>query len=155
MPTKDQRLQHLYRQYQSLHAHQPTGTDAVCRWAVSQGLLQLPHTDPYAVLASDMASALRAETATGEDGREYRVNHAARISRFGVQETLWAEMGYAPHEHMERAFAQRREQIIGDCLHLKADVDAYNALNAGSRPAIQLILDFTDDVAERETTAAA
>ena len=52
---------------------------------------------------------------------------------------------------MEKAFAQRRDQIIGDCSQLKTDVDVYNELNAGKRPEIQLVLDFTDDVAERET----
>ena len=51
---------------------------------------------------------------------------------------------------MERAFAQRRDQIIGDCLQLKTDVDVYNDLNRGKQPVIQLVLDFTDDVAERQ-----
>jgi hypothetical protein len=50
---------------------------------------------------------------------------------------------------MERAFAQRREQIIGDCLQLKTDVDVYNDKNAGKVPQIQLVLNFEDDVAER------
>jgi len=43
---------------------------------------------------------------------------------------------------------QRREQIVGDCLQLKIDVDAYNALN-NEQPDIQLELDFTFDVEER------
>ncbi|MDQ2843126.1 MAG: hypothetical protein M3Y72_19220 [Acidobacteriota bacterium] len=51
---------------------------------------------------------------------------------------------------MEKAFSQRREQVIGDCLKLKTDVDVYNDLSRGTRPEVQLILDFTDDVAERE-----
>ena len=59
-------------------------------------------------------------------------------------------MGYAPHAHMERAFSQRREQIISDCVQLKTDVDVYNTLNRGKQSPIQLILDFTEDVAERE-----
>lgn len=59
-------------------------------------------------------------------------------------------MGYAPHEHMERAFAQRREQIVGDCFQLKTDVDVYNSLRDQRRPAIQLELAFAEDVAERE-----
>jgi hypothetical protein len=49
---------------------------------------------------------------------------------------------------MERAFTQRREQVIGDCLQLQIDVEAYNAMNPTEKP-IQLILDFTDDVAEK------
>ena len=50
---------------------------------------------------------------------------------------------------MEKAFGQRREQIIGDCVQLRTDVEVYNDMNSGKHPAIQLVLDFTDDVAER------
>ena len=66
---------------------------------------------------------------------------------------MWAEMGCAPHVHMEKAFAQRREQIIGDCVHLKVDVDTYNSIKPQQHPNIQLILNFTEDVAEREMAA--
>ena len=51
---------------------------------------------------------------------------------------------------MEKAFTQRREQIVGDNLQLKIDVDVYNDLVQGKHPPIQLVLDYTDDVAERE-----
>jgi hypothetical protein len=77
------------------------------------------------------------------------VNHAVRVTKSGVQYTFWAQLGYADREHMQQAFAQRREQIVGDCLQLKIDVDAYNELNRKA-PPIQLILDFMDDVAERQ-----
>ena len=33
---------------------------------------------------------------------------------------------------------------------LKVDVDVYNDMVTGSKPLIQLVLDFTEDVAERE-----
>jgi hypothetical protein len=102
-------------------------------WAVSGGVLTLPRIDPYDVLAK---------------GRRYRVNHAVRITKSGVQYTFWATMGFAPHDHMERAFAQRREQIISDCVQLRTDVDAYNDMSKES--PIQLVLDFTEDVAERQ-----
>jgi len=52
-------------------------------------------------------------------------------------------MGFAPREHMQKAFTQRRNQIIGDCFQLKVDVDVYNDLNQ-DQPAIQLVLDFSD-----------
>lgn len=47
------------------------------------------------------------------------------------------------------AFQQRRQQIVGDCVQLKADVDSYNENRTPERP-FQLILDFTVDVEERE-----
>ncbi len=51
---------------------------------------------------------------------------------------------------MERAFAWRREQIVGDNLQLKTDVDVYNDMIRGKHPEIQLIMDYTEDVAERQ-----
>ena len=86
-------------------------------------------------------------------GSGYRVNHAVRITKGGVQHTLWAEMGFAPHDHMEKAFAQQREQVIGDCVQVKIDVDTYNRQKPSGLPAIQFVLDFTEDVAERELAA--
>jgi hypothetical protein len=44
----------------------------------------------------------------------------------------------------------RREQIIGDNVQLKIDVDVYNDMIRGKHPEIQLVLDYTDDVAERQ-----
>ena len=149
MATKAEKLQHAWHRYERLRRHAPTGTKEACRWAVIEGLIELPEVDPYDILASQMASALREETATNAKGQQYRVNHAVRITRGGVQQTMWAEMGFAPHDHMAKAFAQRREQIIGDCVRLRTDVDVYNDLIRGQYPTVQLILDFTDDVAER------
>ncbi len=49
-----------------------------------------------------------------------------------------------------KAFGQRRELIVGESFQLKIDVDVFNDLNAGKYPTFQLVLDYTDDVAERE-----
>jgi len=152
-PTKAEKLQVAWHRYEKIRKHAPTGTKEACRWAVMEGLLELPDVDRYDILAAQMANALREETAVNDQGQRYRVNHAVRIMKNGVQQTMWAEMGYAPHAHMERAFTQRREQIIGDCVQLKVDVDTYNRLKPSTHPNIQLVLDFTEDVAEREVAA--
>lgn len=150
MPNKNEQLQAIWHQYEGEHQHLPTSARQAVEWAVKVGLLILPSIDPYAVLAGQMAQALREEYQTDHKGRRYRVNHAVRVTKSGVQYTFWSSLGFAPHSHMEKAFAQRRDQIIGDCLQLKTDVDVYNDLNQGKQPPIQLVLDFTDDVAERE-----
>jgi len=149
MATKNERLQRIWHNYDAQKDHRPTSAREAVYWAVAEGFLELPYIDPYDELASQMSSALRDEYQTDEKGRRYRINHAVRVSNAGVQQTFWAVMGFAPHEHMERAFTQRREQIVGDNLQLKTDVDVYNDLNRGKRPEVQLILDYTDDVAER------
>src|ERR1035437_4685431 len=150
MLTKTEKLQSAWHSYEGRCNHLPTSARQAVEWAVAEGLLELPSIDPYDVLAGEMAQALRGEYATDDEGRRYRVNHAVRVTKGGVQYTFWAMMGCASHSHMERAFSQRREQIISDCVQLKTDVDVYNTLSRGRSSPIQLILDFTDDVAERE-----
>jgi hypothetical protein len=53
----------------------------------------------------------------------------------------------APRDHFVRSFAQRRQQIVGDCYQLKTDVDVYNSKSPEKQP-IQVPLDFTLDVEE-------
>jgi hypothetical protein len=149
MTTQAEYLQNLWKRYEKENLYEPTGTREVAEWAVREGLIRPPTVDPLDVLAGQFSRALREEYATDAHGSRYRVNHAVRISKNGVQHTFWGIMGFANHSHMERAFAQRREQVIGDCLQLKIDVDVYNEKNPAQEP-IQLILDFTEDVAERQ-----
>jgi hypothetical protein len=148
MATKNELLQKVWHEYEKAHSHLPSSARQAVEWAVSQRILTLPKIDPYDALAGEMAQALREEYSTDSQGRRYRVNHAVRVTKGGVQYTFWAMMGSAPHDHMERAFAQRREQIISDCVQFKTDVDAYNDMS--SQAPIQMILDFTEDVAERQ-----
>ena len=148
MPTQTEHLQSIWRRYEREHEHEPASAREVVEWAVGEGLMDLPEIDPFDVAAGQMARALREEYETDADGRRYRKNHAVRITKNGVQTTFWGIMGFAQRSHMERAFTQRREQVIGDCLQLQIDVEAYNAMNPIDKP-IQLVLDFTDDVAEK------
>lgn len=150
MANKFENLQNLWHKYDTEREHKPSSAREAVEWAVSEGLLELPEIDPLDVLAGEMAHALREEYQTDEQGRRYRVNHAVRVTKGGVQYTFWAAMGFAPHDHVERAFTQRRELIVGENVQLKIDVDVYNDLNRGKEPEIQLVLDYTDDVAERE-----
>ena len=55
----------------------------------------------------------------------------------------------APREHMHKAFIQRREQIVGDCVQLNTDVEAYNGFNE-SEKHIQILFDFREDIEERK-----
>jgi hypothetical protein len=146
--TKNDRLQRAWRQYEDTHGRLAATAREVVEWGVRAGLLDLPPVDPYDVLAEDMARALREEYATDKKGRRYRVNHAVRVTKGGVQYTFWAMLGYADRPHMQRAFIQRREQVVGDLVQLATDVEVYNDMNSEIEP-IQLPLDFTHDVEER------
>jgi len=153
MATRNEKLQAIWHHYETGQGHQPISAREAVEWAVAEGLLQLPDIDPLDVLAGQMADALREEVKIDSKGRRYRVNHAVRVTKGGAQYTFWGVMGFAPHDHMEKAFAQGRDQIIGDCVRLRIDVDVYNDLTRGAYPSVQLVLDFTDDVAERLLSA--
>ena len=148
MATYKEQLQNVWHLYEREHGLVPaTARDAV-QWGILNKLIGVPEVDPLAKLAEDMSTALREEYAFDAKGRKYRVNHAVRITKGGVQYTFWAIMNDAPREHMQKAFIQRREQIVGDCVQLATDVEAYNEMRADQQP-IQMLLDFRDDVEER------
>lgn len=148
MATKTEQLQRAWHLFEKDNGHLPASAREAAVWAVKCALIQLPDVDPYDALADDMARALREEYATDQRGRRYRVNHAVRVTRRGVQYTMWAMLQTAPREHMQKAFNQRREQVVGDLVQLATDVEVYNEMNKGAEP-IQLVLDFRDDVEER------
>jgi hypothetical protein len=54
---------------------------------------------------------------------------------------------------MEIAFQQRRQQIVGDCRQLKADINSYNDNRSPDRP-IQMSFDFTWDIEELQAVGA-
>lgn len=146
--TQTEEFQRLWREYEAEHDHKAVSAREVVDWGVATRGLKLPRVDPRDVLASQMSRALREEYATDGKGRRYRLNHAMRVTKNGVQLTIWGILGYAPHIHMQRAFTQRREQVIGDLVQLAVDVEVYNE-KIPEEKHIQLVLDFADDVAER------
>jgi hypothetical protein len=129
----------------------PVTTTEVVRWAVSRGWLRLPEPmDPITRLAEDVSRSWRQEIRhDNKTGRPYRVNHAVTETHGGKQQTLWTDIDEAPREFMQKAFIQRRDQIIGDCYHLALDADHYNALHSDEE-RIQIPFDFTEDVDERK-----
>ena len=140
-------LQNIFQDYERAGNPTPASLREVAAWAIEKQLWKPRRIDIVDVLAEDLSRALREEYRTDHKGRRYRAKHAVRTMRRGVQLTLWADMDRSTRDHMHMAFAQRRQSIVGDCLHLRIDVDVYNEKNASEQP-IQMILDFTQDVAE-------
>lgn len=147
MATYHEQLQAVWRAYVEETGEVATAREVV-RWGVAKGMIRFKPTDPYDAMADDMARALREETAVDEKGRKYRVNHAVRLLRGGTQMTVWGHIDTAPRDFMERAFVQRRDQIVGDCVQLAMDLTHYNDTHRRQAP-IQLSFDFTDEVQRR------
>jgi hypothetical protein len=148
MATYHQRMQEIFHQYQAEVSPDPVDLREVAAWAISEGLWKPRPSDIHARFADDMAEALRDHFRTDKAGRRYRVNHAVRASRDGRQLSFWADIDTAPRSHMEKAFAQRRSQIVGDCHQLRLDVDHFNSAHPDEEQ-LELVLDFTDDVKEK------
>ena len=122
---------------------------AVAEWAYRKGLHKPNLTTVIDAIASDIAQVFREEYRVDRHGRRYRAKHAALEKRGTRSISLWADMDdpNAPHSHFQKSFAQRRHQIVDDCVQLKTDVDVYNDKRNPAEP-IQIPLDFTLDVAE-------
>jgi hypothetical protein len=121
----------------------------VAEWAYRNGLHKPSVRTIVDAIAADISQVFREEYRTDESGQRYRAKHAVRSKQGGKSMSLWADMDdeRAPREHFVRSFAQRRQQIVGDCFQLKTDVDVYNAKDTLQQP-IQIPLDFTYDVEE-------
>lgn len=144
-----EQMQKIWTDYESAGMPTPASSRDVAVWAVQQGLWKPRPADIVTQCADDLSRALREEYRIDKNGRRYRAKHAVRINSGGAQMTLWADIDTAQRHYMEKAFSQRRQQIIGDCYQLKTDVDCYNNVRTAEAP-IQLILDFTMDIKEME-----
>lgn len=121
----------------------------IAEWAYERGLHKPNVRTIIDAIAADISQIFREEYRTAPSGIRYRAMHAAKKRTGNKTASLWADMDdpNAPRDHFIRSFADRRRQIVGDCLQLKNDIDVYNEKNS-SMPEIQMVMDFTEDVAE-------
>ena len=121
----------------------------VAAWAYTRGLHKPSIRTVVDAIAADIAQVFRENYRTDQHGQRYRAMHAVREKKGDKTMSLWADMDdeRAPRSHFVKSFSQRRQQVVGDCLQLKTDVDVYNDKNV-FQPPIQLHLDFTLDVEE-------
>lgn len=147
--TYSEQLQWIVSSYIKSGNNWPATTHAIAAWAIEMKLWGPQQASLVEMCAEQLSRAMREDYITDDQNRRVRAKHAARITRHGRQITLWADIRTAEREHMEIAFQQRRQQIVGDCAQLKRDVDSYNENREHSSP-IQMVFDFRDDLAELE-----
>ncbi len=148
--TFTQSMQDIVSRYRESGRSWPATTEQMAAWAMDNRLWA-PHRSRLIRLCADqLADAMREEYITDPQGRKVRAKHAARVKIGTKQQYFWDDIRTANHEHMQVASQQkRRQQIVGDCVQLKRDVDSYNE-NRRPPTRIQIELDFTVDVAEVE-----
>ncbi len=145
--TYTEQLQDIADDYFAEHGGQATAKE-IARWAILNGRWTAPPDSIVQKCAEDIARAMREDYRTDPQGRKVRSKHAVRIVRAdGTQGVLWGDLETFPIEYVQRAFQQRREQILADCRQLKDDVDSYNENIVPTLP-IQIVFDFTLDLEE-------
>jgi hypothetical protein len=149
MATYSEQMQAIFERYGATVNSDPVSLDDVATWAINNGLFRPTPRDVAKLCRDALADSLRQEKRLDAKGRRYRAKHSVRTWIGGQQLSLWADIDTAPREFLEKSFAQRRQSIVNDCFQIKQDVDHFNDERPGEQP-IQLIIDFTDDVAEME-----
>lgn len=152
MATFSEQMQAIFERYTSEVSADPVSLDEVANWAVRQGLYVPAPRDIVKICRDALADSLRLEKRVDSKGRKYRAKHSIRTSIDGRQLNLWADIDVAPRSFMEKSFGQRRKSIADDCFQIKQDVDHFNDEHP-DEIAIQMILDFAEDVAEMEAVA--
>ena len=147
--TYTEQLQRIANRYLKEHGGESATKRDIAAWAVTSGLWQPQRSDLISQCAEQLARAMREEYITDPQGRSVRAKHVERIEQGGEQLYLWADIRTAPAQHMKIAFMQRRQQIVGECRQLKADVDSYNENRKPEKP-IQMTLNFTMDLLKLE-----
>lgn len=145
-----EQMQAIFEDYQAENGSGPVELDEVAEWALSTGRFFPSPKSVRKICRDALAESLRQEKRVDAAGREYRAKHCVRQSSGGRQLHLWADIDTAPRAFMVKSFGQRRKAIANDCFQLKQDVDHFNEESDASD--IQLIMDFSDDVAEMEAS---
>jgi len=144
----NEQLQRIVKQYITAGEEWPATSHQMAKYAIANHLWEAQRATVVDICAEQLARAMREEYIRDPQGRVVRAKHAARVA--GEQTVLWDDIRTASRGHMVVALQQRRQQVVGDCRQLKLDTDSYNENNNPGKP-IQMVFNFTDDLAELET----
>lgn len=149
MATKKEQGADILDRYLEEVTDEPVSLDEVAEWALDRGLFRPGPMDVRKICRDVIAEGARSQKRF--DGKRwYRAKHSLRTNVGGVQLNLWADIDKnASHSFMSKSIGQRRRSIADDCFSIKMDADHYNETHPDFAP-IQPVLDFTEDVAERE-----
>lgn len=142
---KLQRRLEIIRRFREEHENNPATSLQMADWAIAHKIHLPQQMDYRKQLARELAETMREEYFTDPQGRRVRAKHVA--------EDLWVDMrdkGADADKLKVISFQNRRQQVVGDCRQLKTDVDSFNDNYNKYEEPFQLILDFTDDIAELE-----
>lgn len=142
---KTQRRWEIVRLFREAHRNAPATSLQMADWAIEHQIHIPQKLDYRKQLAREIAQTMREDYFTDPQGRRVRAKHVA--------EDLWVDLrdkGAEQDRLKIISFQNRRQHVVGECRQLKTDVDSFNENYNRFEEPFQLILDFTDDVAELE-----
>lgn len=148
--TQNERLQALMQLYKTETGNKTIDMEHMADWAIKRGVTLPKPKSPRDMLVAQLADAARSEFRQDpKTGLSYRANHALRGTRSdGGQFTLWVDIEDASRPQMLWSLSSRRQQMVGDAVHLKIDEMIWNDRHSGEEQ-IQLVMNFIEDVEER------
>ena len=148
--TKNEQLQALIQRYKTETGERSVDLERVADWAIKLGATMPKPKSARELFAAQLADAARAEYRVDpKTGLSYRANHAMRQrTRDGRQLVLWFDIEDATRPQMLYSLSDRRQQMVGDAVHLKIDEMIWNSKHPDEQQ-IELDMDFTYDVEER------
>jgi len=148
--TRNEQHQALMRLYKTETGNKIIDMEDMADWCIRRGVTLPKPKSARDLLVAQLSDAARAEYRQDpKTGLSYRANHALRVSRpDGRQLTLWVDIEDATRPQMHMSLTNRRQQMVGDAVHLKIDEMIWNDRHQTEDP-IQLDMNFTEDVEER------
>jgi len=140
-------MQHYADEYLAESGQITATTAEFAEWAIRTGRWQPPQDIAIRLCKQDFARAMREQCIKDDAGQPVRAKHACRLPSGDRQQYFWADIRNAPRTHIAMSFRQRREQVVGDLRQLDRDNNYWEKKHPGEEP-IQIVFDFTDDVAE-------
>jgi hypothetical protein len=147
MSAINEQMLRIYREYRKTHGNGPVNMGELYDWARQTGRWEPQPSAMRRQFSEQMSQAMRQDYFTDEQGRKVRAKHAVVKEVNGKQMSFWGDLRQESEAFMKLSFSQRRKQITSDCRQLKTDVDSFNE-NRKPKELYQLVLDFTEDVAE-------
>ncbi|MGN6363354.1 hypothetical protein [Asticcacaulis taihuensis] len=125
----------------------------IADFALKNGVELPKPKDPMELLAQEISVAAREDLRVDEATRRtYRAYHSLPIQHADGQTSfVFVDIEDATRPQMHRSLNRRREQMVGDAVHLIYDADRWNSQHPDLEP-IQIELDFSYDVEWRKAS---
>lgn len=144
-------LQKIIAMYRRKTGETELDPKRMAEFAVLHGIELPKPKDPLELLAREISVAAREELRRDETTkRPYRAYHSLPIEHpDGQVSFVFVDIEDATRPQMHRSLTKRREQMVGDAVHLIYDADRWNSQHPDLEP-IQMALDFGPDVEWRK-----